>query len=122
MFIFLQINFFLKFSSDYWGGKKGVLPPILIIGGARARAAPPPESTPMASTSNKRFERSYHASTATTTHWFPISLVLPSKPSSTFPLWNLSLMHDIHGHWSRHGCSTYNSYRFRSSTRGNSCR
>src|SRR6218665_366339 len=34
------MNFFLKFSSDYWGGKKGVLPPILIIGGARARAAP----------------------------------------------------------------------------------
>src|SRR6218665_1053378 len=39
--LFFLINFFLKFSSDYWGGgKKGVLPPILIIGGARARAAP----------------------------------------------------------------------------------
>src|SRR6218665_3108947 len=43
---FFKLIFFLKFSSDYWGGKKGVLPPILIIGGARARAAPP-ESTPM---------------------------------------------------------------------------
>src|SRR6218665_2420228 len=37
---FFSINFFLKFSSDYWGGKKGFCPPILIIGG-RVPGLPP---------------------------------------------------------------------------------
>src|SRR6218665_1092139 len=40
MFIFFQINFFLKFSSDYWGAKKGFCPHPNYWG-ARARAAPP---------------------------------------------------------------------------------
>ena len=41
------MDIFKQILLDYWGGgKKGVLPPILNIGGAGARAAPP-ESTPM---------------------------------------------------------------------------
>src|SRR6218665_852915 len=44
MFIFL-INKIKKFSFDYWGAKKGVLPPHPNYWGARARSAP--QSTPM---------------------------------------------------------------------------
>src|SRR6218665_356341 len=43
--LFFSIKKIKKFSFDYWRGKKGVLPPILIIGGACPGC--PPESTPM---------------------------------------------------------------------------
>src|SRR6218665_1840729 len=46
MFIFFLIIFFLKFSSDYWGGQKRGFAPHPNYWGARARAASP-ESTPM---------------------------------------------------------------------------
>src|SRR6218665_1819905 len=57
MFIFLQINFFLKFSSDYWGGQKRGFAPHPNYWGARARAAPP-ESTPMVLIKNELFHQS----------------------------------------------------------------
>ena len=43
---FFSIKFFLKFSSDYWGGKKGVLPPHPNYWGGACPGCPP-ESTPM---------------------------------------------------------------------------
>src|SRR6218665_1555172 len=43
---FFKLIFFLKFSSDYWGGKKGVLPPHPNYWGGACPGCPP-QSTPM---------------------------------------------------------------------------
>src|SRR6218665_2366180 len=39
--------YFSFFLSDYWGGKKGVLPPHPNYWGGACPGCPPPESTPM---------------------------------------------------------------------------
>src|SRR6218665_2039272 len=68
MFIFLHIIFFLKFSSDYWGGKKGVLPPHPNYLGGACPGCPP---------------RVYAYATATNQYELPINLLSCWKRAKT---------------------------------------